>query len=1163
MTNKIIRNILLDEPSNRDLFHGGGHERTAYSLSKAIVKFDEGDSAIGLDGSWGSGKSSVVEMASRKLADKNGKGKKSYHFFTFDIWKSQGSDFRRSYLEHFISWAKENFPKQRLALIDIESQVQGKTRTINTNNQPVLDWYGIGVLVFLPFLPLYYLWAKKVFDALNTAKNSWGFLSSAPFLLLVAFVVGTLLLAGWKLKVDRDKGRSGDFKSAISRLLLISSRQHQDHTVVQKVREIDPNDYEFHATLREILGIVQTDKDRVVVVLDNIDRLPGKEIKEYWALVRSIFSRTPGEMRSSKNTDITAIVPYDRKLIEVNVNEEEGDSRESVLSSLASRELFSKTFDEVLTVAPPVLSNAREFFFDRLEEALPKQVSTDDRFRAYRIFCELLSIEGGTTTPRQIVSFVNDLSSLYELHDGKFALPTVAAYIAHQDRLTENPAVLNDKVGLNQKISSLTADEKLVQNLAAMVFNVEEGLAFQILLDDEIAAAIVVDKADALVGLSTAPGFDDRIDDVVRDNVDEWRSTGEFGTAIGNIATLLETYDNDAKGHVADSMLREFERVEGISVKDEGYVQYLPVFTLATPQDLPSTVGHFIVAAFNNVHQQEEHGFLEGRNLAQLIATTNKALTPLHGNKALHLALGLQTPPSTPEFMFGLATNIESAGFDLSVFRSVEVKTLEETEYFEEEFVKRPSLAIKTLNQFKANNLLTDDEWLGIANACLSVLMEEGVEQKEVGNLLEIVAMTSQKVGEERRGEIKLGEAITKGDFFRNVGEGETESSKDAQANLLFLAQEKLGETLSNPLKRNPNGGQSPDVSGSFEAFKAVLEGEAELKGSQVEMIAQKAIAARCANQWIDFGKKNLEHESVSQIVLEMFTSDNPPCINLRGLLLHFPYLEDLLKDERLTDLLRKYGSRLKETEIHKVTIDILPEGFVRATHTVDDSYWDALHVQIEKLLKSVEYDAWPEHIEMMDHTAVILIEKLGSSGCDLEGGRFRTPFVKVVKNVLSGQSEIDANEGALDTLLAAIDPSYHEAILRTFREEISNVTSEYLTNGMKLFPELIANIAQSGNKIMKPEKDNVVRHLLVPALEGRNPQALRIFIDMGHAKLKDFQNASVESTSSMLDGAWKSFKEGESDRELIREVSEVLYGKSKTVALFDPTSWLPTREKE
>lgn len=190
MSKKVIRHIIQDIPSNEDLFHGGGHERTAHSLSKAIVKFEQGDCAIGLDGSWGSGKSSVVEMAARKLSEKNDQGRRSYHFFTFDIWKSRGSGFRRSYLEHFITWAKQTFPKKQSALENIENQIKGKTKEVETDNHPVLDWYGIAVLVFLPFLPLYYFWAKQAFDNL---QQSWKFITLSLF----APILDTACLCRW------------------------------------------------------------------------------------------------------------------------------------------------------------------------------------------------------------------------------------------------------------------------------------------------------------------------------------------------------------------------------------------------------------------------------------------------------------------------------------------------------------------------------------------------------------------------------------------------------------------------------------------------------------------------------------------------------------------------------------------------------------------------------------------------------------------------------------------------------------------------------------------------------------------------------------------------------------------------------------------------------
>ena len=1163
MDKKVIRHIIDDIPSNQDLFHGGGHERTAHSLSKAIVKFDEGDSAIGLDGTWGSGKSSVVEMAARKLAEKNGQGKRAYHFFTFDIWKSQGSDFRRSYLEHFITWAKKTFPKERLGLEEIEKQIQGKTREIETNNHPILDWYGIFVLVLLPFLPLYYFWARRVFDDLSIAGNSSAFLYSSPFLILVAFVFGTLLLSWWKYKFGAWAGRYSSFKTAISRMLLISSSQHQDHKIMQRVREVDPSDYEFHATLRRILGTVQSEKDRVVMVLDNIDRLPKKEIKEYWALVRSVFSRTHDLTGIDKNTDITAIVPYDRKLIESNVNEYEvsEDTSETSLSSLASRELFSKTFDEVLVVSPPVLSNAREFFADKLEQALPEQITSDDRFRAYRIFCELLNVDSGTTTPRNIVSFVNDMSSLYELHGGKFRLPTVAAYLAHQDLLTETPLSLNSENSLDSKIVSLAADDRLIQNLASIVFNVHEDLAFQILLDDEIEKSVIAGEPDQLIKLSSAPGFDLRIDDVVQANVDEWRSSGEFGSVVRNISKMLSVYQGDAKAHVTSALLRGFERVSSISVNFDEYNAYFPLFGIATEQERSSIVRHFINAVFSYVHALETAGFEDGQDFAAFLEAISTELIQLDAKDDIVKALGAQALPSAPEYIFGLSARIHAAGFDLGVFRDVSINTEGEGRYFEEQFVKHPDLAIPTLQQFSSENLLSDDEWLSVANACLDAIKEGDAKPEQVGNLLEVVAMTWQEVEVKRRSEIDIDRAIEDGDFFRNIGDGKDEPSQIAHANLLFLVQDKLGESLSSPKRRNSNGQRITDSSDDFELFKTILEGGEELENSQVELISRRAIEARNASAWIDYGKANREHKAVAQVVLNMFFRSTPPYLNLKGLLVHFAYLDQLFDTKSLIEIFRKYAERVKHKEIEALRLEDLPERFLEVTYTVGGVNWGTLHKRVDKLLESVESDAWPELIRDMNHTTCILLEKLNLSGCELDAGNFRKPFVEVVSEVLSGQVKIEADQGSLDTLLKAIDTHYHEEIWRTLREKISGVTPSSLETAMYLFPELVSDVAQGGNRISRAEKDNVIRNILSPALEGHNRQALNIFVNMGYTRLKDYQDAAEESSTSMLAGAWKRFKHAEEDRELLREVSEAIHGKKKTKSIFDPTFWLQPRE--
>lgn len=93
--------------------------------------------------------------------------------------------------------------------------------------------------------------------------------------------------------------------------------------------------------------------------------------------------------------------------------------------ALAARELFSKTFDEILFVAPTVMSNSREFFEEKIAYSLPNFVDKDELFRTYLIFDSSLKNANEHFTPRQIISFINELSGLFAMHQGQFPLYVV------------------------------------------------------------------------------------------------------------------------------------------------------------------------------------------------------------------------------------------------------------------------------------------------------------------------------------------------------------------------------------------------------------------------------------------------------------------------------------------------------------------------------------------------------------------------------------------------------------------------------------------------------------------------------------------------------------------------------------------------------------------
>ncbi|MEM6610210.1 MAG: P-loop NTPase fold protein [Pseudomonadota bacterium] len=705
MNNRISRKVITDEPTKTDSFNGKGHERTAASLARAIEAFDGVDRAIGLDGAWGSGKSSVVEIAASSLQSGRGNGTR-FHFFTFDIWKSQGAGFRRSFLEHFVSWAKDSFPSKKAALQEIEKDIRGRTKEIETNNRPILDFFGIAVLLALPTLPIFYFWSRIRLEAFwenlaedSTLWDSWiGFFAEPPITILALFLISAFLVALKKFNSDRSLG----FKGALSTVLLVSSKQHQDHKVIQRVREVDPNDYEFHKTLRQILAIIQSKRDKVVLVLDNIDRLPHDEIKEYWALVRSIFSRTHQITPSTNSQSITAIVPYDRKLIENAVSDALfNDATNESITNLPSRELFSKTFDEVLTVSPPVLSNARDFFSEKISEALGDAVSHDERFLAYRIFVEILRSGGGTTTPRQVVSFVNEVSGLYVLHNGEFKLPTIAAFLAHQDMISNDPKLLTDLTNLDEKIVELAADDDLPKHLAAIIFNVDKELAYQVLLDEPLAAAMVASDSEALRALMDAPGFDLRADDVLKSNLSEWIGTSEYQNVLVNFADALPSYQRSARTQIVKALTSAFKDLESFELEQNTIQALLRIFDVAPEDEKVAVLDVFVEAGFNGADREAENDYERGAKFAGFLGQANDALKDKGFGEAFKAALKGRMPDTNPDFLYGLAVGVSETGLSLKSFKAVSLKAPTEGHYPSEIAVKDPMTALAALRQFK------------------------------------------------------------------------------------------------------------------------------------------------------------------------------------------------------------------------------------------------------------------------------------------------------------------------------------------------------------------------------------------------------------------------------------------------------------------------------
>lgn len=1131
------RVILIDDPSSEDLFHGKGHEKTAIALSNTILEFSDVDRAIGIDGPWGSGKSSIVEIADKKLQISENKTNPKFHFFTFDIWKSQGSAFRRSFLEHLLFWSKNNFPSKKITLNKIEDKVKSKTKVIDTNNQVMLDWYGIFVLVCLPFLPIYYFWVKKYFDK-NTTED---FLNSPSFYVLLIFLVITILrIFVYRIKDDRT------LRDSLSRTLLISSKQYEDQKVTQHIRETDPNDFEFQATLLEILETIQDKNNKIVIVLDNIDRLPADEINEYWALVRSIFSRSSISKLKSNNA-ITAIVPYSRIHIQENLKHSINDDNEGKLSKLSSRELFSKTFDEILVVAPPVMSNAKDFFEEKLVQALPDFEDKDEFFRIYLIFNSILRSDNGHTTPRQIISFINDLTGLYTMHKEQFKLTVIAVYMAYRDEIENDPSVLTDPNFLNLRLKSLTKEADIEMKLAALVYNVEEYLAFQLLLDNKISDAATSEESSELLKLSKSPGFDIRVNEVILDNATEWIEAEEYGQAVENFSQIYQEYSGDAKKQFSTTLISKFSEISQISLSKNDYNPFFKLFQFSGNTNTNTLAYRIAFRVMKALKEKKDFSFDSGTNWNEFINTLQNQVNKDNKKVDINFVLSRLILPTTANFMFGVGSSSNKNNIKLKSYRSAKITLVDDEKELEKFALEDPALAISTFIAFKDANILTQKNWIEVGNSIVETLSTTAIDDPDYcSDLLNILVLVWNYSKKEKGLKTKIEALFAANQFYTNLYACYSEAPEHhgiAYA-VLLASQFYLRDDQTIPYR-------SPSTSNSI-WFNSLFTGEEELTNAQMKIIALDIKQEQFGtNKWLEEGEKQEENLLINNVLSYLFKSEKIPHINLIRLIDKLPFLRSLLKEDYIP-MMAKYAGQITDNELNEISLEICSLELLSSSFKTKNDGWDKFHNEISRQLQSIDTRQWKVYFAATDHIMYLLEEIISSKGIIFETTDFRDAYQEFISSILNGELSSLEYDIDYDELLGTINKSYHGEIYRKIRETTISASNIQMKLFFENFTTLVKGVLTNGDRIARHEKDNIIRNFLCPALETSSVDILNIFIRIGRVKISTFINSSTETTQEKLEGALNSFLAKNSGTNFATQVVELIKGKRKSKSFLE-----------
>ena len=479
-----------DAPADQDAF--GSYESKAEVIHELITT-EPGGRTIGLEGEWGSGKSTVVKLLARRMT-----GPDSL-LVVFDTWAHEGDPLRRSFLEKLIDsltrkcWIDEASKDKRLDELATRRHVE-RTR--------------LGLLAGVAAVAALVL-------SLSTALISGGLASSSPGWVWwgVGFslaAIAAVIVAGLVQRI-----RTGSVLAFI--------HSHHDRETIETP---NPTSVEFETKFKELMGdaLGDSSRRRLVIVVDNLDRVAPEDARAIWTTLQT-FLHHSYDSEPSWLQQLWILLPYDRTAIErlwggrargkrptLQFLDHDGAApaqRTAVQTERAAQQERAESFIEKtvqlrFAVPVPLLTDWREYLRTLVQRALPNHEAEFNS--VYRLYANRLDREGRSPTPRELKQFINHIGALHREWQNRLPLSSLAYYACLRSEGTDVAAVLRDGTLRGASLTGLL-DGDVEAHLAAIELNRPPDKAVELLLGPLVRNALIQDDSGDLLELLERNGF--------------------------------------------------------------------------------------------------------------------------------------------------------------------------------------------------------------------------------------------------------------------------------------------------------------------------------------------------------------------------------------------------------------------------------------------------------------------------------------------------------------------------------------------------------------------------------------------------------------------------------------------------------------------------------
>lgn len=495
-------NVLHEQVAEIDLFEDKTHENVATTLNKLMSQERHG-LTIGLEGSWGSGKSTVINILRKQLIEDD----KNVFFFAFDAWAHDGDPLRKIFLESLIDSIEPNNEDKKL--IELKNQVSARKKTVTVNSEKSaskLGKYLSTVAILVPAGAA--LLNQTPYDTLVWPFQELATSPSFRFIFGLLFAFGPLLMIGWWWfwgEKDAQGKTKWDF---------FESESIENYT--QDITEDgERTSIEFERFFNEIMSYLlspasEYNYEQAVIVIDNLDRVDPEYAQTIWSTLQTFFQHRNSSLNHKSvgwKDKLWFVIPFDREAIQkiwekdadaVKDNSLEGDSSKK---NIVATSFMEKSFQITVEVPPSVMSA----WIDYLKQCVSRSLNGwPDIFKLEYIesYVRCMSNLGSSPSPRRIHNTINRAGILALHWKDEFSAESLCIYSLARQSMTENEfriALL--KEGIPKSFPVIHKESKIKPELAGLLFGVSADKGIQLLLAPEIKSSISEGNGEKLYKL--------------------------------------------------------------------------------------------------------------------------------------------------------------------------------------------------------------------------------------------------------------------------------------------------------------------------------------------------------------------------------------------------------------------------------------------------------------------------------------------------------------------------------------------------------------------------------------------------------------------------------------------------------------------------------------